>query len=713
MNLPEERIDTQYVRFKGGLDLKTPVLSIDPGACLDAMNYQPGLFGGYERIEGFERSDGRAAPSEQVYYAMGLGWNTPPAPGLAIVGTTSGASAIVLGTEIDDTLDIVTVVILAKVVGTFLVGETVQTGGGGLPLLLTMTYPRNPSSGANYFEVTSAPVARGLGDNMRDAIYMNAAADIYRADVDKVPGSGPVRGVWLYRGIVYAFRDNADATAGGMWKQTSTGWAPVTLGHEISFIAGNDAVEDGDTLTQGATTATVARVVQSTTATSPNRVGRLILTGLTGSFAAGPATTTGGGALTLSGPSVQLSILPGGRYEFDNFNFSGSTDTRKMYGCDGVNRAFEYDGTNYIPISTGMAVDTPSYIRCHKNQLFLSFRGSSQNSGVGLPYIWTTVTGAGEIGIGDDITGYSILPGDALSIAGRNSLFQLIGSTVDDFVLKPISPDNGAIPRTVQKLGPTYLLDDQGVVVVTATQDYGNFSNRVVSRRAQPVIDSIRGKVVASSVYRTRSQYRLYANDGTGMVLAAGVDERGNPMIQITQFDYNAGRSTNLINVTCACAGEDTTGKDVVYLGADNGYVYQCEKGTSFDGEEIEAYLRLPFQNSKSPRVRKRYRKVVMEMEVAGYTTLRFHPEFSYGNPAIASHTLQTQAIVGTGAYWGSASATWSQFFYDAQIVSTPEFKINGSGTNVAMLFYSKSDYNAGHTLQGCIVHYSPRRLAR
>ncbi|MEG7747627.1 hypothetical protein U2065_14900, partial [Listeria monocytogenes] len=79
-------------------------------------------------------------------------------------------------------------------------------------------------------------------------------------------------------------------------------------------------------------------------------------------------------------------------------------------------------------------------------------------------------------------------------------------------------------------------------------------------------------------------QYRVYGSDGTGMILSMSADRNGNPMPQITEFNYNSGREDNLINVTCAVAGEDSTGKDVVFLGADTGYVYQCDKGTSFDG---------------------------------------------------------------------------------------------------------------------------------
>lgn len=414
-----------------------------------------------------------------------------------------------------------------------------------------------------------------------------------------------------------------------------------------------------------------------------------------------------------SGSLSPITLQPGGRYEFDNSNFSGSTDTYKMYWADGVNKGFEFDGTTAVPIHTGMTTDTPNYVKAHKQQLFFSFHGSSQNSGAGFPYIWTTVTGANEIGVGDTITGYATMPGESLAIASRNSLRNLTGSTTDDFVLKNVSDKRGAIPRTVQEMGQTYCLDDQGIVQVSPTQAYGDFNENIVSRRIQPLIDTLRTKTQASVVYRHRNQYRIFGDDGTGLIMAMGTDSRGNPRAQFTEFDYNSGRTSDLINVTCACSGEDSTGKDVVFFGADNGYVYQCEKGTSFDGNDIEAYVRMPFGDAKSPRVRKFYRKAVMEMEAEGFTQLKVHPEFSYGAAHISTHQIETKTIEGQGAYWGSSAAIWSSFFYDAQTVSTPEFKLAGTGLNMALNFYSKGDHYAGHNLQGVIVHYTPRRLQR
>lgn len=709
---PEVDIKNQYVKFFGGLDLESDVRSISSGALQDGMNYQPGLFGGYERIEGFERYDGRVNPSDATYYYATYTYSAAVLVGQSVTGTTSGAVGVV--SQISTTA-----ISLTKVSGTFVNGETFKKdagGPGGLPLLLTMTYGAATVVGT----FTMTPTLRGYDGAENDAIALNAAADIYRADVGPVPGESQIMGLWMLAGSLYAFRYagvvNGVDTA-YIWKASDAGWVKIDTAEEISFTTGTDNVRDGDTLTQGAATATIARVVQTTSATSPSRVGRLILTGRTGNFYNGPATTSSGGVLTLSGASSAIALPSASRMSFDNYNFSGSEGTMRMYGAWGVNgsRGFEFDGTTYVPITTGMTTDTPKFVKGHKNQLFLSFAGSSQNSGVGLPYVWTTVTGANEIGVGDSITGYSTMPGEALAIASRDSLRQLNGSTISDFQLQNISDRRGAIPYTVQEMGQTYCLDDQGIVRITATQNYGNFHESIVSRKIQPLIDSFRTvgvPYIISTVFRARNQYRLYnCLTGEGIIMSITNGEKG-AVAQFTEFNYNSGLSSTVFKPWCICAGEDSTGKDVVFW-ADfsSGYVYQCDKGTSFDGYDIESYLRMPYGDDKSPEVIKRYRGVALEMKADGFTNIRFHPDFSYGDPAIATHQLQTKDVVGRGAFWGSSAAIWSSFFYDAQLVSTPRFPINGSGVNLSLLLYSKSDYYASHTLSGATIRYTPRRL--
>lgn len=675
------RIETQYIKFIGGLDLASPVLSLKPGNALDAMNYEAGLLGGYRRIDGFERFDGRPAPSSAAYTYLEGALPIPVAVGAVITGGNSGATGVVVKTDV-----VLGAVCVTKMVGVFIAGEPLEVAGEVVGML------------------NAAPALRGYRDAKNDALAVGAAADEYRADIGQVPGQGPVRGVWMYEGVLYAFRDAVGGASCSMYKATPAGWAAVVMGEEVRFSNANANVKDGAILTKGAVTATVTRVILETgTLASGTNTGRLILSGRAGGdLSAGAATTTGTGAgtLTLSAASSAITLLPGGRFECLNTNFAGSTATYRMYGCDGVNRAFEFDGEVFAPISTGMVQDAPKFIIEHKEKLFLAFNGAVQHSGDGNPHQWTVLSGADELGMGEVITGMAVQTGDTLAIFTRNSSHQLNGATNNTFQLLPISKEVGALPYTVQTIGKTFALDDRGVIVTDRVQAYGNFSQAGITPMVQPVIDQLRAKVIGSTVYRSRNQMRLYGADGSGLILTFG--EQG--LIGATQLQYP-------VNPTCFASCEDATGKDVVFFGADNGFVYQADAGSSFDGEEIESYLRLPFNNISSPRMRKRFNRVAMEMGASGYAALRFQPEFTYGDQDVGTHRLQTAEVTGGGGYWNTVN--WDEFFYDARLVSSPEFSVEGSGLNMAMLFYSSSAIDAGHVLQGAIIHFSIKRLAR
>jgi hypothetical protein len=676
---------TGYVKFEGGVDKSTPALSIQPGNAADSMNYEPGVYSGYQSIDGFERFSGQPSPSAAVYYHAPATLSGTPAVGNTITGSTSGATGVIC--RVDGTT-----LSLTKVAGTF-VAESFTGGGGGSFAL--------------------APVLGGYPTGYDDAVSINAAADIYRTDIATVNGARPIRGLQMYKGVLYAFVNNAGNTACELFKSTASGWAAVALGRELAFTSGGTYVPaEGDVITgeiSGAT-ATLTRIaLESGSYAAGTAAGKFIFASQTGTFQA--ETVKVGANLNIAniaGNASAITLLPSGQYEFVNYNFTGSADTLRMYGCDGVNRAFEFDGTVFVPIKTGMTTDTPSHISAYRSMLFLSFRGSSQNSGIGTPYVWTPLTGASEIGIGDTITGYSPQPGGALAIISRNSIDQLAGTSVVDFVKTPLSTDSGAIAYTVQSLeNKIYALDDRGIIEVTRVQSFGNFDTGSVSQKVQALVDAIRSKVIASSVYRSRNQYRLYANDGTGLIMTVV----GGNVVGIMPFDYNYGRTTNLINVTCVCSGEDATGKDVVFFGADNGYVYQADKGSSFDGYDIRRFLRMPFNNIKSPRIIKEYMKAILEMTSVGYSEIRFQPEFSYGDSNIQPHEITTETVQGAGGYWDVDS--WDSFFYDGKTINNPEFHITGQGINLAMIFYSSNDIDPGHTLHGLLIHYILRQISR
>lgn len=678
MSLP--KVSQEYFPLGGGLDLVTPQIALKPGMLFDCMNYEPEISGGYSRIDGFERFDGRTSPTSAAYWILMATITGTLAVGNTITGLTSGATAKIL-------LISGSTLIIGRLTGTFVVSEALQVAA--------VTQATTTSYASKYGEQSAS----------NDADYCLLAADDRRADILVVPGSGQIRGVAVYRDVVYAFRDNAAGTAGDMYKSTSSGWVKINFGVEVQFTAATGQINVGDTVTQGAVSGVVmASLLRTGSWTSG--VGTLVFASLTGgSFTAGALSVSGVSKATSSGASTAITRLPGGRVEYVNANFTGSTDTVKMYGCDGVNSAFEFDGTTYIPIHTGMATDTPSHIMFHRSYLFLSFWGSVQYSSVNNPYGWSVVTGAGEIAVGDKVTG--ILPqgasnsGSSLAIFTSGKTHILYGSSSIDFQLTTSKFEIGYLAYTMQSVSNnTYGLTGRGIQSLLTTLTYGDFDYASISHLIQPLMTRMRGLESASVTLRTKDQYRLFFTDGTGVVMGITGDKPSG----LLTIDYKRP-------VRCITSTTNASGQEVTYFGSDDGYIYQDNIGTSFDGAVIESWIRPAFNHSKSPRQRKRYRRAVFEVKPYGYSQINIGYDLGYANPDVIAPTGISNTQILGGGFWGQF--TWDQFTWDAKIFSDVSMSLTGTEKNISFFFYSSRAQDRKHTVQGITLAYSLQRSER
>jgi hypothetical protein len=90
---PKGKVETKSFDLKGGLNLVDTPMTIPPGMVLGATNYELRPRGGYQRVDGFERSDGQARPSEATYWILNFdaGDITEPVVDGLVEGQTSGA----------------------------------------------------------------------------------------------------------------------------------------------------------------------------------------------------------------------------------------------------------------------------------------------------------------------------------------------------------------------------------------------------------------------------------------------------------------------------------------------------------------------------------------------------------------------------------------------------------------------------------------------
>lgn len=684
--MAKNQVQTEAFPLAGGLDLVSPALSLKPGNLIDSQNFEPDINGGYRRMYGIESFDGRPSPSDADYWVMTVVISSTISAGDTVTGATSGATAVVL--QVNGSTEL----IVTKLTGTF-VAETLNVGGN----------PKATVSAVNKNNATTP---------LLHATYANLAADNYRADITTIPGSGVVRGVWYYNGNVYAFRDNVGASACIMYKATTSGWSAVTLFYEVQFTAGGTATPvDGETLTKGGVTATVRRVLTRTGTWGGTAAGTFVISAPAGgNFSAGAATLSGGATVTLVGIQTSIALQAGGRFEFANYNFSGTLSTYRMFFCDGVNFLHEFDGTYLVPIRTGIAGDNPKYLAPWKNMMVMAISSSVQVSGIGAPYSYTALTGAAELALGDTCTGLLPQLGDensgALAVFTTGTTRILYGNSTADFKLVIQSPDAGNQPYCCQNIGFAYYLDTKGVVQINSTKNYGNFIMSTLSRQIQPIIDNKRGLAKASCIVRSTNQYRVFYSDGTGIIVYVQGDQLGGLMY----FDYGSWLGTNRYMNTVV-SFVDSSGIERILASGSDGYVYELDVGTSLDGENIQSHLFTAFNSNKSPRNRKHYRRTILQATCKGVASVSIGYELGYGDLENDSGVRSSQTLIGGGTYWDIGY--WDTFNWDSPYVSEYIIDTPGDGKNIGMVIYGDSDIDLPYTIHSAITNYTVRRLER
>ena len=696
-NLPQ--LKTQYFPLVGGIDAESAQLSLKPGIAIGALNYESSALEGYERIGGFERFDGRFRPSDAAYQVFGAEATFGNVSvGATITGQTSGATAKVLAlrgtsplaTEAWDslitedrsyiTIDGVYQLVVGRVTGTWQFGETILAGASVVGVW-----------GKSASDIT------GLDDN---AFYALAASD-RRADIGAVPGSGPVRGIAVLGATVFAWRDNSSATACVIHKSTSSGWVPVDLMRQLAFTAGSGAIPaEGSTITKGSTTAVVKRVVTETGSwTAGTAAGRLIVTNVTsGPFTAGAFTA--GMTGTASGADTAISLLPGGRLDHVVYNFTGSAITQRIYGADGVNKGFEFDGAVYVPISTGMVTDKPIHCTAHRNHLFFSFDGSLQHSAIGNPYSWSAVLGAAELAAGDVVTGFQVLPSDdaggALMVFTRERTMVLYGSSSADWKFVNFAHNLGAQRWSVQSMGRVLVFDTLGVATVAQSQSFGNFDRLPLSARIQRLLTN--RTVLASTASRAKNCMRLFFSSGDSISVTPIGD-----MVAFMPINYGK---------MVFCTAEALIGSEHRnFFGSDDGYVYEADRGRSFDGQVIDAFIKLAFNHIKSPMGRKRFRRVDIETTAESACRMSVHGEYSMGDPEVGLTAETAITRAGQGAYYDQTN--FEESFFDTPRHAISKVRVDGVGTDISLAIVSSASNELPHTLHSVSTVFTPRRLDR
>jgi hypothetical protein len=686
--------NTATILLRGGLDLVTPAVAMPEGRVIASEAYEADE-SGYTRFAGYERLDGRPKPSEATYWMLSFDAGTTAViEGQTVTGLTSGAEGIAL---VDGVLlsgsyaasDATGHVALGEVTGTFQDDEPLQV------------------SGSNVAVADGEAAQAGALNDTDDATWRQAAVARRRAAINPPPGSGPVRGEWTLNGVVYAVRDNVAGTGALIHKATDQGWQALSLGFVLDFTATTKLFQEGEVITgdiSGAT-ATVRRQAMTDGGLTTGD-GFLVVTDITGTFQAETITAADSGASATIAEAPYETLLPaGGLYRSLVHNFYGASDRKRVYFANGVGRAHDFDGVVAAPIRTGVEeeLDKPTHIAEHAEHLWVFYKGgSAQYSEPGTPLQWSTTGGAGEIGFGSDFA--DVIPSfaDAMVIIGTAKIGYLVGTSQQDFDLKELTDEPGGRPGTAQNVGGILYQDLKGVRRLSATQTFANFRAATISARIRPLFQEKKRKgikPVTSVRVPSRDIYRLFWSDKTMTSIYMGRSEP-EPMQVTLPFQ-----------VYCAHSGLDEDENEVILVGTDDGWVYQLDVGTSFDGAEVNAFIQLPFNSLRTPTLNKRFNYAILNVIGQEQATLSITADFSDGDPDLIPTAEQSFNVsMGGGIYNVS---NWNEFIWSAQAVGTATAECEGIGSNISVAIRSDATHERPHTLSTLTYDYNRRGIKR
>ena len=227
------------------------------------------------------------------------------------------------------------------------------------------------------------------------------------------------------------------------------------------------------------------------------------------------------------------------RYMFITANFYGDPQLDSIYGANGADRGFSYNGEYFYKIHTqpDITKDMPRHVAFHHTHLALGYKeGRVDISVVGEPYNFSGVDGASSWAIGDSVVGLSPLSGTILGVFCQKSIVGISGTTVDNFATQTLSPKIGAIEYTITDMGYPVYANAYGIYTLSQTSQYGDYLGSPMSQAISPwlrprlIRKAISPKeVVCAWPVRSKNQYRLAFADGYVLSMTMNYGEQTAP----------------------------------------------------------------------------------------------------------------------------------------------------------------------------------------
>jgi hypothetical protein len=415
---------------------------------------------------------------------------------------------------------------------------------------------------------------------------------------------------------------------------------------------------------------------------------------------------------------IDGTFNPNGRLDADNWRFSGSyAGQQVMLIVDGASVPRVWDGDTMHVLSAPLASGLPDLLAIPRfakvsavfdnrwvlgyeaDDIFLSSKTSPEDFSGGY---------GDQLLIGDDIQNMEGLPGEALAIICRNSTQVLeklevpssAAATPDyTFRMSAFSREAGGIRDTAERmLGTLMYADDRGIINMTQSDKYADFEQSAISKKVNRIYLAKRHLIAFSLAERSLNQYRIYFTDGTGLIFTF-LDEK---LKGATFVNYS-------MPMTVGCDGEDELGDIIKYVGGTDGFVYQIDIGTSFNGDVIPTGLYTSYYGYASARKWKQFMRMIFELTAQRGTEFKVRPVFDYNDASFPITRWWEEDIKGLGGSWGKDD--WGSFSWGGSVVQRMIHYTRGHGTNMSIEMITNSKYVEQHIVHNVIVDYQMENI--
>jgi hypothetical protein len=389
-----------------------------------------------------------------------------------------------------------------------------------------------------------------------------------------------------------------------------------------------------------------------------------------------------------------------GVYTFQRFNFDGND---KLIVADGANAPTVFNSSFTATDVSESSVSGTKFVTAFKDHMFYAGKSSTPQEVVfSQPFdedAFSSGSGAGSIKVDDVITGLKVFR-DNLFIFCENRIFQLTGSSLSDFAVKPVTRNIGCVNgQTIQEFaGDLIFLGPDGLRTIAGTARIGDVELGTISSNVQSLFDDnlANSGSFTSIVIPNKTQYRIFFTKSN---VAENSTEGVICVLRGQQFEFSEIKGIRPTSTDTFVS----SGNVIALHGSGDGFVYRQESGNDFDGTAINGRYRSPDLTMNDPGIRKNMQRVIInyapESSIDADLFVRYDYE-SKDSARPAAYPLDSSdiaAIYGTAVYGTPTYGGSSQ-----PLVRQP---VEGSGFAVA-LRVNDGGTTAPYSLKGFQLEY-------